>query len=127
MRQAVRFNFHLSLLLLILFCLAVLFGQALDGSRLEPFGHRWLLWAGLVASLQVLAWLFYYRHSEGHALAFCMSVIIFTPVIGSFMSESVNDIEYADLQQYLLLYVAVSHLLYAFQGWQEWLPMRDDT
>jgi uncharacterized membrane protein YhhN len=62
-----------------------------------------------------VSWFTSYRHGHGQGIAFLIGFILLISVIGHYLSAQVNDFNYSKLQVGFILYLSISHILYALQ------------
>lgn len=120
----ITFNFKLSVLVAMIGGIA-LFIHIATGfpASLDHLAGRYqyytLMWPLIIIAIELLAWLLYYKDEEGHTIAFGIGFIILASIVGSFVSESVNDIKYLRIELWVLAYVGISHVIYGLTNWRE--------
>jgi hypothetical protein len=123
MSNLVILNFRISVLASIIG--SIFLFSAIASGHSEPlksitlFSSRALIWPALFPALTLLFWFAYYRHNEGELAAFLLGFVALIPVVSSFISASINDVQFNGSQQLFLGYVGASHVLYAFRSPKE--------
>lgn len=74
--------------------------------------------------LSLIFWVAFFRHYENHLLAFIVGFTLLIPVMGGLISEQVNDVTFNRTQLYILGYVGVSYILFAWLEWKSWFGTR---
>ncbi len=78
-----------------------------------------LIWPLIIIAVEFLAWLFYYKHEEGHSIAFVIGFFLLAAIVGSIISEATNNIKYNRIELWVLAYVGISHIIYGLTNWRE--------
>lgn len=127
MHQFITLNFRLSILLsivgmLVLFSLIAI-GYPQSIAHLSFYKTETLTWLLIISVITIIAWFVYYRHEEGHFLAFSIGFAVLIPAVGIFISESINDVYYNVYEKIFFSYAGVSHVLYGLLEWRSVLKM----
>ena len=122
----IEINFKFSIIIALI-CGFISFFYLVSGfpGSLDPligqYKYEALAFPLVVIFLDVLAWFYYYKEDEGHLIAFMIGFFLLIPVVGSLVSESVNNVKFNRIELWVLAYLGVSHILYALTNWRELL------
>lgn len=112
-------NFKLSVLLLFIFSILYFITLVNSVDQIAATPGRSILKTFLSASALVIitgvSWFTSYRHGHGQGVAFLIGFILLISVIGHYISAQVNDFNYSKLLLGLILYLSLSHILYALK------------
>lgn len=116
-------NFVISVWVLIGFC--ALNAIAMTGKvawlhqAYGPFAGRVIMWPFAVGSIELLLWFRPFRHRESGArlmAGFMGVMLLLKPVFVALIVSDLYDREIDMLSWWIYLYVAISHLAFAFGG-----------
>jgi hypothetical protein len=123
MRQILWKNFVTSVWVLIGFCAVntvQILGQAeAVHAAYGPFGARVMLWPIAIGAIELMLWFRPFRHRQPGArlmAGFMALVLLMRPVFVALIVSDLYEREVNWLAWWIYMYVAVSHLGFAFAG-----------